>query len=483
MTEMRRSSTEAIVVGSGPNGLAAAITLARSGVSVTVFEASNKPGGGCRSEELTGPGYVHDTCSAIHPLAAASPFFKSIPLRDLGVDLIQPPAALAHPLDGGRAVVLERSIDATAAEMGNDAQAYRELMTPLVHNVDALVADFMGPLRFPRHPLPFTSFGLKALRSASGFARSRFDEPEARALFAGIAAHSFLPLTALTTAAYGLMLAAIGHAIGWPLPRGGSQRITDALVAELTSLGGRIEANHRVTDIDELPPAAAYLFDVTPKQLLAIAGKRLPDRYRRKLERYRYGPGVFKIDYALAEPVPWTAPGCSRAGTVHLGGTLDEIAVSEQTTADGLYADRPYVLVAQQSLFDDSRAPHGKHTLWAYCHVPSGSTRDMIEAVEGQLERFAPGFKDVVERRHVMNPADLERRNANYVGGDINGGLSDMRQLFTRPVARIDPYTTPCDDIYMCSSSTPPSGGVHGMCGYHAARSVLKRSFGVAIPS
>ncbi|MFN2593526.1 MAG: phytoene desaturase family protein [Actinomycetota bacterium] len=476
-------TNEAIVVGAGPNGLAAAITLARSGIGVTVYEGSDKPGGGCRSDELTLPGFVHDTCSAIHPLAAASPFFKSVPLAKHDVELIQPPAALAHPLDGEQVVVLERSIDETAAQMGVDADAYRDLMGPLVKNAESLVADFMGPLGFPDHPIPFTSFGMKALRSASGFAKSRFDTQKARAIFAGIAAHSFLPLTSITSAAYGLMLAAVGHAIGWPLPRGGSQRLTDALVAELNAFGGTLETGHPVAAIDELPDAKAYLLDVTPKQIIALAGDRLPEHYLRKLTRYRYGPGVFKIDYALSEPVPWTADGCLRAGTVHLGGTLDEIAASEQRVADGVHPEKPYMLVAQQSLFDDSRAPAGKHTLWTYCHVPSGSTVDMTDAMESQIERFAPGFKDVVEHRHAMGPIDLERRNPNYVGGDINGGLADYRQLFTRPVARLDPYTTPSKDIFICSSSTPPSGGVHGMCGYHAARSALKHAFGVSIPS
>lgn len=483
MTPGRRDASDAVVVGSGPNGLAAAITLARAGVHVVVYEASDKPGGGCRSDELTGPGYVHDTCSAIHPLAAASPFFKTIDLAEHGVELIQPSAPLAHPLDGGRAVVLERSIDQTAEQLGNDGDAYRSLLAPLARNAEALVADFMGPLRFPDHPIPFTSFGLKALRSASGFARSRFEGEAARGIFAGIAAHSFLPLTSITSAAYGLMLAAVGHAVGWPLPRGGSQRLTDALVAELEKNGGRVETNRRIDDIEDLGAADAILFDLTPKQIIAIARRRLPDRYVRKLARYRYGPGVFKIDYALSEPVPWAAPECARAGTVHLGGTLDEIAASEVAASDGRLSDHPYMLVAQQSLFDDTRAPAGKHTLWTYSHVPNGSTADVTDAMEAQLERFAPGFRDVVEQRHVMGPADLQRRNANYVGGDINGGLADLRQLFTRPVARLDPYTTPADNLYICSSSTPPSGGVHGMCGFHAARSALKRSFGVTIPS
>jgi len=446
---------------------------------VLVLEGRSTIGGGLRTEELTLPGFRHDTCSAIHPLGIASPFMRSVPLAKHGVEWIQPPSPLAHPLEDGTAVVLERSLAATGSGLGKDARAWLRLFEPLVAASDELVADTLAGPRPPRHPVQLARFGLSALRSASGLARSRFDGERARALFAGNAAHAMLPLETTATASFGLILAMLGHSVGWPLPRGGSQAIADALASYLRSLGGEIETGHPVTSLAELRSAAPVaLLDVTPRQFLELADDELPARYRRALEKYRYGPGVVKVDYALAGPVPWAAPECARAATVHLGGTLDEIAEAEATVSKGRHPERPYVLVAQQSLFDPERAPAGKHTLWAYTHVPNGSTLTevTVAAIERQLERFAPGFRELVLERSVLDPAALEARNPNYVGGDINGGSSELRQLFTRPVVRPTPYRTPIDGVYLCSSSTPPGGGVHGMCGYHAARAALRHS-------
>ena len=461
-------------MGSGPNGLAAAIALARAGLSVLVVEAGDTPGGGTRSAELTLPGFVHDVCSAIHPWPVASPFLRQLPLHEHGVELVHPPAPLAHPLDDGTAVMLERSVDETARSLDRDAQPYRRLMDPFVRAADAVLAGALAPPLPPRHPVALARLALYGVRSAAGLAGSRFGGERARALFAGMAAHSMLSLRAPASASFGLMLATVGHAHGWPLVRGGSQKLANGLVSYLRSLGGEIETERLVTSLDDLPPSRAVLLDVTPRALAKIAGTRLPDRYRRRLDRFRYGPGVFKIDWALNGPVPWLATECTRAATVHLGGTLDEIVVSQDAVARGQTAARPYVLVAQPSLFDGSRAPEGRHTLWGYCHVPNGATVDMTESIERQIERFAPGFRDLVKARHVLSPADLEAYNANYVGGDINGGLQDVRQLFARPVARLVPYATPARGIFICSSSTPPGGGVHGMCGYLAARAALR---------
>jgi phytoene dehydrogenase-like protein len=465
---------DAVVVGSGPNGLAAAIALARAGRSVLVIEAKETIGGGCRSTELTLPGFVHDICSAIHPLGLGSPFLKTLPLGDHGLEWIHPPAPVAHPLDDGTAVVIERSIEETAAGLGPDAAAYRRLMGPLAAEWDALAPELLAPLHVPRRPLAMARFGLKAIRSASGFAKARFRGERARAAFAGIAGHSILPLERTATAAIGLVLGVLTHAVGWPLPRGGSRRIAEAMAAHLRSLGGEIQTGSPVESLDALPPARAVLCDVTPRQLLKVAGDRLRGRYRRGLERYRYGPAAFKLDFALSGSIPWKAPECARAATVHLGGTLDEIAASEAAVGRGEHPERPFVLLVQPSLFDASRAPAGRHTAWAYCHVPNGSTFDMRARIEAQIERFAPGFRDLVLARSVLTPARLQDLNANYVGGDINGGAQDLGQMFTRPVARIVPYSTPVRGLYICSSSTPPGGGVHGMCGYHAARAALR---------
>ena len=466
---------DAVVVGAGPNGLAAAITLARAGRSVLLLEAQESIGGGTRTSELTLPGFRHDVCSAIHPMALASPFFRALPLHEHGLEFIHPPAPLAHPFDDGTAAVLERSVDATAVSLGPDADAYRRLIGPFVAGASRLVPSILRPpLWPPRHPMLMARFGLDGLRSAVGLAGARFAGERARALLAGSAAHSTLSLYKRPSASFALVLTLLGHAVGWPIPRGGSQAIADALGSYLRSLGGEIVTGRRVESIDELPPARAVLFDVTPRQLVRLVGHRFPSRYRRGLERYRYGAGVFKVDFALDGPVPWAAAECARAGTVHLGGTMAEIAASEHTVSRGGHPQRPYVLAAQQSLFDPTRAPEGKHTLWAYCHVPNGSTFDMTARLEAQVERFAPGFRDRILARSVMGPAALERHNENLVGGDINGGIQDLAQLFARPVARAVPYSTPAQGVYICSSSTPPGGAVHGMCGHLAARAALR---------
>lgn len=468
---------DAIVVGSGPNGLAAAITLARAGRSVRVYEANDTIGGGIRSAELTLPGFVHDVCSTVQALTTVSPFFRTIPLTEYGVELIYPDAAIAHPLDDGTAAVLYRSIDATCETLGRDAPNYKRLIGPLAKNSVKLNRDLLGPLPVPpRHPVVFARFALPAILPARTLAELVFSDEHARGLFAGIAAHTMLPLEDISTAAYGMALAVAAHASGWPIVKGGSQNLANGLATYLRSLGGEIITGHRVEDIDELPGARAYLFDVTPKQLICIAGRRFPSGYRSALERFRYGPGVFKIDFALDGPIPWRAPGCSRAGTVHLGGTLAEIAASERATAEGEPPEKPYMLVVQQSQFDASRAPEGKQTVWSYCHVPNGSTFDMTERMIAQIERFAPGFRDRILAKHIMPPAAMEAHDANYVGGDINGGAQDLWQLYARPTLRLNPYSTPAKGIYICSSSTPPGGGVHGMCGFHAAKAALRAS-------
>jgi phytoene dehydrogenase-like protein len=472
---MPRASYDAVVVGSGPNGLAAAIRLAQEKLAVLVLEAGDVIGGGVRSAELTLPGFLHDVCSAIHPLGLGSPFFRQLPLEKHGLHWVHPQFPLAHPLDGGKAVALMRSVEDTARELGADRTAYEKLMSPLVLQWQDLAPEFLQPLvHFPRHPLLLGRFGLRAMRSADGLARSWFGEASARALLAGLAGHSFLPLEQIPSAAFALVLGTLGHAVGWPLPRGGSQQIANALAAHLRSLGGEIATHSPVRNIDELPLARAVLLDVTPRQLLKLAGHKLPEHYKRRLEVYRYGPGVFKMDYALSAPIPWISQDCSRAGTVHVGGTLEEIAAGEREVCEGRHPERPFILLAQPTLFDPTRAPQGKHIAWAYCHVPNGSSFDMTERIERQIERFAPGFRDCVLARHAMSCADMERRNANLVGGDINGGAANLGQLLARPTFGPTPYRTAAPGIYLCSSSTPPGGGVHGMCGFHAAETVIR---------
>ena len=479
---MKNTQSDAIVIGSGPNGLAAAITLARAGCSVRVLEANATIGGGVRSAALTLPGFLHDVCSAIHPLARGSPFFRTLPLEGAGLRWIQPPIALAHPLEDGSAASLCQDLAQTAESLGRDGRAYFRLFEPLARDWSRLAAEFLQPiLHFPRHPIALARFGLRALLPASSLANFSFQTVAARALFGGIAAHSFLPLSAPASAAFALELGAAGHAVGWPLPGRGAQALSDALVAHFRSLGGEVETGCRITDLAQVPKVRALLCDTTCWELAAIAGERLPARYRRRLTNFPHAAGVFKIDYALSAPVPWQAEPCRVAGALHLGGTLEEIARSEKAVAAGRHPDRPFVLVAQQSLFDGTRAPEGKQTLWAYCHVPHGSEQDMTKPIEQQIERFAPGFRDCVLARHAARPGDLERTNPNLIGGDINGGANDLWHLLARPVMSPAPYRTPIRGVYLCSSSTPPGGGVHGLCGYHAARTALRDCFGIRL--
>lgn len=477
----RRRGQGAVVVGSGPNGLAAAILLAGAGHPVRVFEAEAEIGGGLRTAELTLPGFRHDVCSAIHPLALGSPFLRTLPLGEDGLEWVQPDAPLAHPLEGGRAALLERSIDGTARSLASDGELWRALVEPLVEAWPDLEDDVLAPVRLPRHPIAMARFGRHALRSAEAVG-GRFRTEEARALWAGLAAHSLSALDRPLTAGVALVLTILAHRVGWPFPRGGADRLAGALASLLESRGGEIVTGRRVESLAELPPARVVLLDVTPRQLLRIAGESLPPGYRRQLARFRYGPAVFKVDWALAEPIPWQAEACARAGTVHVGGAAGEIAAAEKAVERGEHSERPFVLLAQPTLFDDQRAPSGRHVAWAYCHVPLGSTVDMTERIERQVERFAPGFRERILARHAMGPAELEARNANLVGGHINGGAQDLRQTFARPVASLDPYATPVEGLYLCSSSTPPGGGVHGMCGYHAARSALRKSLAGAAP-
>jgi len=472
------SSYDAVVVGSGPNGLAAAIALAGEGLSTLVIEARATPGGGTRTAELTLPGYLHDVCSTVHPLGVASPFFRTLDLQGRGVNWCEPPLALAHVLSDGSAATLTRSLDQTARSLGPDRQRYLDLMSPFVERGDELLSAILGPLRVPRSPLLLARFGVRALSSLRFFAQTSFSSAATRALLAGMGAHAMQPLDAPATASFALVLALAGHLAGWPVAQGGSQAIARALTDILKARGGELCLGRAVTTFAELPTAKAYLFDVTPKQLLRIAGSELPAGYRRRLRRFRYGPGIFKLDWALSAPLTWRDPRCSQAATVHLAGTFADVAEAEASVGAGRVAARPFVIFVQPSLFDATRAPIGRHTAWAYCHVPLGCNVDMTDAVEAQVERFAPGFRQLILARRATNADALERYDANYVGGDINGGSALLTQLFTRPVARLDPYATPHPRIFFCSSSTPPGGGVHGMCGYWAARSALGRVFG-----
>jgi len=461
------------VVGAGPNGLAAALTLARAGLAVDVFEGAGTPGGGCRTENLTLPGFRHDLCSAVHPLAAASPFFLGTDLAARGVRLLTPKVAFAHPLDGGRAAAVSGSVDETAGGLGADAGAYRRLMGPLVRDSGAIVPAVLAPLRsVPEHAAAVSRFGLRGVLPASLLAR-RFETEEARALLAGVAAHSMQPLTAPLTGGFGLLLALLAHSAGWPVVEGGSAGLVAALTSELAALDGQVVTGCWIRRLADLRPARAVLLDVTPRQFLQIAGDRVPRGYRRAMQRFRYGPGVCKVDWALDGPVPWAAAACREAGTVHLGGTLAEVARSEADVTAGRHPDHPFCLVAQAGVVDPTRAPAGKHALWAYCHVPSGSTVDMSGRIEAQIERFAPGFRDLILARAVRTAAEMEQHNPNYVGGDINSGAGTLRQTVFRPAPRWHPYRTALPGVYLCSAATPPGGGVHGMCGMGAARAAL----------
>ena len=464
---------DALVVGAGPNGLAAALELARAGVAVQVLEGAPTPGGGCRTEALTLPGYRHDVCSTVHALAAASPFFAGVDLDGHGVRLLTPEVAFAHPLDGGRAGAVVASVDETAASLGRDAAAYRALLSPLVGHADAILPEVLSVLRLPpRHPVVMARFGAVGVQPMSRLVR-RFRTPEARGLLAGVAAHAVRPLTAPLTGAFGLLLTMVAHTVGWPVVEGGSQRLVDALVASITEAGGTVSTGRWVTDLAELESRTATLLDLAPRGLLELTGDRLGARYRATLARYPYGPGVCKVDWALSGPVPWTAEACRRAGTVHVGGTFEEVLTAEADVAAGRHPDRPFCIVVQPGVVDPTRAPSGCQTLWGYCHVPNGSTLDQTDAIESQIERFAPGFRDLVSARVTTRTSDAQRDNPNYVGGDFSGGPSTIRYTLSRPTLRWDPYRTPIHSLYLCSSYTPPGGGVHGMCGVGAARSAL----------
>jgi phytoene dehydrogenase-like protein len=468
---------DVVVVGSGPNGLSAAITLQKAGLRILLIEAANTIGGNMRSAELTLPGFIHDVGSAIHPLAAGSPFFESLPLKEFGLEYIFPAYGAAHPFDDGTAAVLESSLHNTASGLGTDGDSYIKLFSSLVNEWPMIVSDVLGPLRIPHHPLAMANFGMKALLPAEMLVRKYFKGEKAKGLFAGMAAHGLLPFSAIASSAAGVLLMIQGHRKGWPVIRGGTQQLANALSAYFVSIGGHIQTGYRVEKLMDLPSARAVVLDLSPKQALEIAGHAFSSSYANQLKKYRYGMGVCKIDWALDAPIPFTAASCTSAGTIHLGNSYAEIASNEQLTADGKHPEKPFVLLAQQSLFDPARAPAGKHTAWAYCHVPNGSVQDMRGAIERQVERFAPGFRERILAAHTMDTKDMEAYNPNNVGGTINGGVQDIRQLFTRPALRLSPYRTSAKGIYLCSASTPPGGGVHGMCGFQAAKRVLKDIF------
>lgn len=472
---MKQKPIDAVIIGSGPNGLSAAIRLAQQGFETQIVEAKNTIGGGMRTAELTLPGFFHDICSAAHPMGILSPFFRTLPLQEHGLTWIQPPASVAHPMPDGSAVMLWKSLQKTMDELEQDGPAYSKLISPFLKNPHGLLGDILGPLSIPKHPIQMIRFGLKAIRSATGLANSSFRHPRAKALFAGCAGHAILPLEHMLTAALGLVFSLTGHVEEWPVAKGGSASIAKALADYFTSLGGTIRTNTHVRSLDDLPPAKVILFDTSPKQLQQIAANHLPTRYKNRLQKYHYGPGVFKLDWALREPIPWSDKRCLQASTVHVGGTMEEISLSERQMWNGKHQERPFLLVCQQSLFDQSRAPAGQHTGYAYCHTPANSTVDMTAAIENQIERFAPGFTDTILARHKMNCQDFSAHNPNYIGGAITGGVANIWQAFSRPVARLNPYTTPNPKLFICSASSPPGGGVHGMCGFYAAQAAIKR--------
>jgi phytoene dehydrogenase-like protein len=467
---------DAVVIGSGPNGLSAAIELARNNRKVLVVEGADTIGGGTRTAELTLPGFYHDFCSAVHPMGVLSPYLKTLPLADFGLKWMYPEASVAHPLDNEPTILLKKSLKETGAYLGKDAKKWERLFDYFQKNGEALLEDSLKPLGFPKNPLLLARFGLKAMMPATGFANSAFKDKYAKALFAGCAAHSVLPLEKMFTAALGMIFGVTGHMEDWPVAQGGSHSITNSMAKYFESLGGEIRTSTWITSMDDLPPADTYIFDTDPIQLAKIAGSNLPEGYRKRLQKYNFGPGTFKIDWALDGPIPWSDKNTLKASTVHVGGTLEEISLSEKMAWEGEHCDKPFLILCQQSMFDDSRAPKGKHTGYAYCHVPNGSTKNMTAAIENQVERFAPGFKDIILKRYTINTAGFQRYNPNYFGGAITGGAADITQLFTRPVARLNPYTTPNPKIFICSAATPPGGGVHGMCGYWAAQAVLKRN-------
>lgn len=472
---------DSVVVGSGPNGLAAAITLLKEGLSVLLLEKHSTGGGGARSTECMFPGFTNDVCSAIHPLAAESFFFKSLHLPHSALEFIKPPLAMAHPFENGDAVFLSSSPELTAQSLQQDAANYLHLIKPLLKDWPEISKDILGPLRIPDHPLATGRFAWYGLSPVQHFAH-HFKSPGSKAFIAGLGAHAMQPLSNKTTTAFALILALLGHTNGWPFPKGGAQRISDALFARFESLGGKSLLNFEVRSLDQLPPCSSVLLDITPRQLLKIAGDSFSSFYRWQLNKFRYGMGVFKVDYAMKEPVPFLASSCKKAATVHLGNSLQEIMKSEQDASRGIISQCPFVILAQPSLFDNTRAPHGKHTVWAYCHVPSRCKEDMTDIIEKQIERFAPGFKDCILARHIMPPDEMEAYNPNYIGGDINGGIQNMKQLFMRPALRLSPYRTSARGIYICSSSTPPGGGIHGLCGYYAAKRALKDIFHISLP-
>ncbi|MGV3774169.1 MAG: phytoene desaturase family protein [Verrucomicrobiales bacterium] len=470
---------DAVVVGSGPNGFSAAITFARAGLSTLIIEGKETLGGGCRTAELTLPGFHHDICSAIHPTGVVSPIFRDMRLEEHGLEWVQTTTPLAHPLPDGSVALMEKSLSETAKTLGPDGRAWERMMQPFLKAGDAFFKEILKPIRIPKHPIMMAQFGLMGLRSSKALSEAKFKGAAARALFTGCAAHSILPLDAIGTASFGLVLALSGHAIGWPCIKGGSIEIIRSMERLFLKLGGKIETGRMVRSLKDIPSSKVVLFDLSPRQITAIAGDALPTQFAKKYNRYRFGPGIFKLDAALTGPIPWKNPECFKSATVHVGGTYQEIMASEAGLLRGEVAEKPFVLVAQQSLFDSTRAPAGKHTLWAYCHVPHGCDRDMTEAIERQIERFAPGFRDLILQRHIFNPAKLEAHNPNMIGGDIGGGANDLKQFMLRPIPRFDPYSTANKRLFICSSSTPPGGGVHGMCGYLSARSALKREFGI----